>query len=516
MSALLLGAAATARAAPAGGRCVIIPIQSTIDDMTLASIKRRVESARQSGAGVLVFELDTPGGLVTSALDICTFIKNTTDLKTVAWVRPKAYSAGAMIAVACNEIVMSPVSSIGDCAPIMIGTNGLEPVPATERAKMESPIVNEFRDSAARNGYDALLSEAMVRLGDSIWWVEDAQSGTRRFVREDEKKRLVDDQQERAGGTPAPQIGATAAPQWRLVQSYIDPVTGKSMPARQPVVNEHDLLTMNQSEAVAYGFAKAVDGGASDIARRYGAPADVARLAYTWSEKLVGWLTSPIVRSILLMLVLLGAYTEFHAPGISVAGVVALVALALFLGAPYLTGLASVWEIVVLIIGIGLLALELFVIPGFGIVGITGIALILVALVATFVPAEPGRSPLHLPTLNVSIAALKVGVVATSSALIGSVIGMFVLSRFLPRVPVLRRVIPENPTPSAVLPEDPYRGLARVGDVGRCEGPLRPAGKARFGGALIDVVSEGEFLDSGLEVEVVERRGNRVVVRTLK
>jgi membrane-bound serine protease (ClpP class) len=493
--------AAPVQAAEAA-RGVIVPIQGTIDDMTLASLKRRVEQAREAGAGVVVFELDTPGGLVTSALDICTFIKNTTDLKTVAWVRPKAYSAGAMIAVACNEIVMSPVSSIGDCAPIMIGPSGLEPVPATERAKMESPIINEFRDSAARNGYDPLLSASMVRLGNRLWWVEHAQSAERKFVRDNEKKKLIDD---------------VDNGEWRLVPAYTDPVTGKSTPARQPVVDEHELLTMNQSEAVAYGFAKGISGGPSEIAQRYGVSAEVPRFTYTWSEKLVGWLTSPIVRSILLMLIMLGAYAEFHTPGFGVAGLVAVVALALFLGAPYLTGLASVWEIVVLILGVGLIALELFVIPGFGIAGISGIALILVALVATFVPDEPGRYfPLQLPRLDVSIAALKTGVVATSVALIGSLVGMFFLSRFLPRIPVLRSVIPENPVPSAVLPDDPYRGVARAGDIGRSEGPLRPAGKARFGGMLVDVVSEGEFCEGGVEIEVIERRGNRVVVRPLK
>ncbi|RME41145.1 MAG: hypothetical protein D6788_01870, partial [Planctomycetota bacterium] len=71
----------------------------------------------------------------------------------------------------------------------------------------------------------------------------------------------------------------------------------------------------------------------------------------------------------------------------------------------------------------------------------------------------------------------------------------------------------ENPTPSQVQVEDPYRGSARVGDVGVAQGPLRPAGKALFGNQLVDVVTQGEFLAPGTEVEVIEHRGNRVVVR---
>jgi membrane-bound serine protease (ClpP class) len=102
------------------------------------------------------------------------------------------------------------------------------------------------------------------------------------------------------------------------------------------------------------------------------------------------------------------------------------------------------------------------------------------------------------------------------SSMVASLIGMVMLSRFLPRMPVLGRIVPANPTPSEVQTDDPYRGLARVGDVGETEGDLHPAGKARFGSQLVDVVTQGEYLGVGIKVEVIERRGNRVVVREVK
>jgi membrane-bound ClpP family serine protease len=83
-------------------------------------------------------------------------------------------------------------------------------------------------------------------------------------------------------------------------------------------------------------------------------------------------------------------------------------------------------------------------------------------------------------------------------------------------VPVLGKVIPANPTPSQVQVDDPYRGVARVGDIGETGGALHPAGKARFGTQLVDVVTQGEYLDAGVKVEVIERRGNRVVVRAIQ
>ena len=140
-----------------------------------------------------------------------------------------------------------------------------------------------------------------------------------------------------------------------------------------------------------------------------------------------------------------------------------------------------------------------------------------VALETTFIPDEPGRTiPSFFPALPATVDGLKTAVVTIVSSMFISLVGMFALSRFLPSMPLLKTIVPDNPMPTDVLVEDPYRGGARVGDVGRAEGPLHPAGKARFGAQLVDVVTQGEFLETDATVEVVERRGNRVVVRATR
>jgi len=137
-----------------------------------------------------------------------------------------------------------------------------------------------------------------------------------------------------------------------------------------------------------------------------------------------------------------------------------------------------------------------------------------VGVLATFVPDEPGRRiPLYIPELPASMQALKVALITLVGSALASLLGMVVLSRFLPRTPMFRRFVPANPTPSEVSVGDPYAGAARLGDVGLAEGPLHPAGKARFGTVLVDVVTQGEYVEAQRRVEVVERRGNRVVVR---
>ncbi len=97
---------------------VIIPIHSQITDVTAESVKRRIEQARSDGATVIIFELNTPGGLVTSTFDIADEIRNLTNVRTVGWVNTTAHSGGALVAVACEEIVMARSSRIGDAQVI--------------------------------------------------------------------------------------------------------------------------------------------------------------------------------------------------------------------------------------------------------------------------------------------------------------------------------------------------------------------------------------------------------------
>jgi membrane-bound serine protease (ClpP class) len=179
--------------------------------------------------------------------------------------------------------------------------------------------------------------------------------------------------------------------------------------------------------------------------------------------------------------------------------------------------LANVWEIVLIVVGILLVVLEVFVIPGFGIAGISGLIFFFAGLLMTFVPDEPGRSfPIFLPTVAKSYELFTQGVAALVTSMIVSLAGMVVLRNFLPRMPYLNQLVPANPTPSQVQVDDAYFGAARVGDLGEAAGPLHPSGKARFGAVLVDVVTQGEYLDENAAVEVVERHGNRVVVRSVR
>jgi len=280
-------------------------------------------------------------------------------------------------------------------------------------------------------------------------------------------------------------------------------------------VTDRNLLTMRTGKAIAYGFCQAELVTENDLRDYFNIVGSLERIENTVIESFVEWLASPMVRGVLFLLMMLGAYTEFQAPGFGLPGAVALVALVLFLGAPYLAGFVVTWEIVVIVLGILLIALEAFVIPGFGVAGISGIILLMVGLVGSYVPTEPtfDRDWFQPPSMRLTYRYLRNGLLSMAGGLTGSLVAMYFLAKYLPKMSVASRIIIANPTPEQVHVDDAYDGAAQVGDIGRAESLLRPSGKARFGAMLVDVVSEAEYILKGTRVEVIERHGNRVVVR---
>ena len=500
---VLLVAPLFAQTTRAGRRATaaVIPIHGEIDDIVRDSVERRLTAARDAGATTIIFEMNTPGGLVTSALDICRLIKNLPpEARTVAWVHSDAYSAGAMISVACREIWMSGHSSLGDCAPIMVAPTGVQELGDAERAKAESPILQEFRDSAARNGYDPLLSRAMVTVGEEVWWLERPDGGERRFVTAADKKKLIDD-------TPADER------EWQLVTSCALPDGGRVIPISQPVDRAGELLTMSQFEAVAYGFARGIAETLDDLTRKLDLPGPPLTFDKSGWEKFATWLNSPLVRGLLFVIVLIAAYVEFQHPGLILPGVTALVALAIFLAAPYAAGLANIWTVIVLIAGLVMLGIEVVAVPGFGLLGLAGTALIVIALLGTFVPAEPNLPTFSLPNLQATWDGLYLGVKVLASSVLVSICGILMLARYLPRTRVAAGLIIANPDAQSLPISDAHLRVAQVGDVGVVTGDLRPGGQARFGQEVIDVQSQGEYIEAGRRVRVIRRDGMNVIVR---
>lgn len=491
--ALLMPIAAAAQASGAT-RVAIVRLEGMIDDYARDGFKNRFEKARATGAKVIIIDLDTYGGLVTSGLDISRYIKQQEGVRTIAYISDKAISAGALIALAANEIVMAPSAQLGDCAPIAMREDGaVQSLGDAERAKSESPILSEFRDSALRNGYDPLLVQSMVSVKLAVRWVENEQ-GQRRFVDEKEFVELS------GAGWKEVRDGAVST----------------------PVDSEATLLTVNGKAAVKLGLAKQEQPTLASLvaSRSY----DVAgTFTPSAGDKFIVVLTSPFVRVILMVLLAQCLYAALHVPGHGFAEALGVIVLAILVGVPLMTGHAQWWEIVLILAGIALLALEIFVIPGFGVAGILGLVCILVGLVMTFVGSDPTPG---FYKVDAWWTGLRTGIASVVSALVASVFVAMWLRRFLPKMPYFRRLILTSvsgdiahpPLPGApAVDHGPF--WPAVGAFGQTVSELKPGGSVSFYDPTIadvrvmSVICATGYIPRGAKVVVIDNKDNRLLVR---
>jgi len=473
-------------------KAVIIPCKKMIDDGLFKSIKRRTEEALAGGVDYIIYEVDTYGGDLFSAIEISNYLLRTANdqTHTVAYVVNKAISAGAMVSVSCQDIVMENIATIGDCAPIQLGGK-LEGV---QREKVESPTRAIFENAAITNGYPEALLKAMVSIGHEVYRVKNLSSGDYEFF---EKRDLPVD-----------------------ANSY--DLAGKSI-----IVKEGELLTLTASKAMEYGIArklvKDIDGVLLYLSDRdqvvfQGRP---EVLETNWSEEMVRWINSPAVMSILVLLVMVGAYLELNSPGLGLPGLIALISLIIIIGSKYLIGLANWVEVAMFIVGLVLLCVEVFVLPGFGIAGILGIIFIVIGFLGMLVKNPPDRFP--WPDSTEAWRLFSDGIMGITAGFLPFIVLAIVFARYLPKIKLMSGLVLTPSTPksgdeveiSVTYPPEAGDVILKVGDIGEVVTKLRPAGTAKFGLAVVDVVSTAEYLDKGVEVEIIDLRGNRVIVRAV-
>ncbi len=522
----------TVRAAtgiPVDASVAIVPVRGEIYEFPQESFERRVEEALDRGAEVIVVELDTPGGLAMSTIAMSKFIRRI-EKPTVAWINDDAYSAGSVLAVACDQIVMSPASTIGDTAPIVPGMGSLS---STERDKMLKPLLEVMTNSALHNGYDYAVLEAMCTHGPQVYLIENDKTGERRAVNQVDYAIMVNADDPNSVVTKMKQQldklfssdhyhqpnSTVARPgdegQWKPVTTV-----GQFHFPEGLVHDGKSLLTIGEAKAVAIGLAQDGDIRNDDDLRKYLDAADTFRVNQHWVESVAYWLTRPLVRAFLILLMLIFGFIEMQAPGLGWAGGIALVCLIALIGAPFLIGLAKVWHLLLVLVGILLILGEVFITPGFGVLGISGLIAVLAGLVLAVVPTE-GDNLFTLPGRE-SLGYLQGSILWTLLGLMLSGVAFFFLTKHFGSVPGLNRLVLRDPPPAAATAgtpvsghEDVGDGKVAVGDTGKVVVDCRPSGRVRFeSGEVVDVIAVGRMLETGQRVVAIDVSGNRVVVET--
>ncbi|MFW6164190.1 MAG: NfeD family protein [Planctomycetota bacterium] len=463
-----------------GDTVAVITITGMVGYGMQHSVERRLAEAQAMDPALIVLEFNTPGGRLDSAYGISDKIFDIKAPRTVAYINDEAISAGSFIAVACDEIVMHDGSTMGDCQIVAGG----EPV---KLEKYESPLRAQFR-KYCEGKYPIALAMAMVTEDIEVHECITPE-GTKEYLTGQEFGNL------------------TAAERDRYTRT-------------RRVVTKDRLLTMTHTEARDFGFAKAVVSSRQDILDLYGLGdrgVTIEVLDWTWSEKFVRYLD--YVAPVILMLGMLGIIIELKTPGFGVFGIVGLALVGVFFFGKYTAGLAEVWEIALFVVGVALLAGELFVTPGFGLLGVSGILCMVASLVLSLQSFGWPANPFEWQVFERNLATVGAVVVGTFVALV-------IVARHLHKAPYVGRLVLATPpsstdetevtrsvTPGPSAEAEESRAESLVGRRGQARSMLRPAGMAEVDGEPLNVVTEGDYINPGEPIEIVQVRGNRIVVK---
>ena len=444
-----------------------IPIEGTIDLGLPPFIARSIEEAEHNNASSIIFEINTFGGRVDAATQIKDAILDS-KVPTVAFINKRAISAGALISLSCEKIYMTGGGTIGATTAVDMSGNK-----ASE--KVISYMREEMAATAEKRGRNKYIARGMVD--------EELE-----FPNKIKKEYLKNDNE----------VDTIKTMIYYLVIDsdtvFVDDIEGRK---------QGNLITLTTDQAIKYSIAdRSADTFDSVLDSLGFSQATILKTSENWSETFVRFLTNPVVASLLTTFGFLGILFELQSPGWGIPGSIGLICLVLSLSASYIAELATMTDLLVVLIGLLLIALEGLVIPGFGIPGIAGIIFILWGLYLLLLPDVPVSEDI----LNQASNGLMIGI-------IGGIFGLVLLFRAMTKTKFWRDLT----SPDGQKKEDGYVASfgweKLVGENALTETDLHPSGWIVVNNERIFAVSEGNFIDKNVNVIILSVDGNRVVVR---
>jgi len=426
-------------------------MKQEIDEGLRRQTKKAFKEAVEMKADLIVIHMNTYGGMVDAADSIRTTILNC-PIPVYVYIENNAASAGALISLACDSIYMRKGSSIG--AASVVDQNG-ELAPD----KYQSYMRKKMRATAEFHGKDTIYS-----LTDTvIKWRRDP---------------LI------AEGMVDPDI---------FIKGITD--TGK-------------VITFSVDEAIKYGYCEGIVNDIEDVMKKAKFEEyEVYIYEPTALDLLIGFLTNPFLQGILIMLIIGGIYFELQSPGIGFPLAVAITAAVLYFAPLYVEGLADNWEILVFLGGIILIALEIFVIPGFGVAGISGIILTIAGLTLSMV--ENDGFNFSESSLNAAFKSLMV-------------VSISMFASFFFSVYFGKRILTTGRGSQFVLSttqekSEGYVGVdgtrsQLIGKTGVTTTMLRPAGKVMVDNEIYDAKSEVGYIEKDQPVKVIKYEAGQIYV----
>lgn len=466
---------------------VIIPLHEDINPLSGALLKRKFAEAVDSDVDVIILDIHSPGGLVYVTFELMDMIADAKDVETVAFIQKDAISGAALISLACDKIIMLPGARMGDAGEIVMGADGA--FRYTE-AKSRSVLAQKVRDTAKATGRPLALAEKMTDKDMVVFRAVSKTDGTVRYISDKE---------------------------WDSMEGTDNWEKGK--PIRE--AGKEMFFTVNGTRAVELGMADQTVGSEAELAEVLNVKTPIPVMERTGTDTAIMILNSGFVTFLLLVIGMVALVIELGAPGVGVGGLVSLLCFGLFFWSRFLGGTAGWLEVTLFVLGIIFIGMEIFVIPGFGVAGIGGLGLMLGSLVMA-------SRRFLVPGNTEELAGLGWDVMTVLGAFAGFVIAMMILANYIGDIPGLGRltlkpqiaVVGAEASLNTATHEDaaalmPGWQRVAVGDTGTAAGPLRPGGKMAIDDYTVDVVTEGDFVESGRSVNVIAKQGTKVVVRPL-
>ncbi len=523
---------------------IMCRLDGEVDEAMAVFVERVVQYA--DGAEAAIFIIESPGGRVDSAIEITKSLQQAGRFcPTIAYVTEGfgATSAGALLAYACEHIVMSPGATMGAAEPVLLTPQG--PMPGGE--KTVSFLRAKFAGLAEANGHNPDIAMAMVdkdielrafKIGDKVLvravdtdsrngasrrqdtleglleaveeqvpLPEDLKDAARDFVRGTTGDEEENEDIEEEAPAVAPSLGE--------VERYLGPgdVFEDYPPEGKLVVARDKLLTLRASEAKAYGVIPGIFDDLDRVLAFYDLY-EYQRFEYemTMTEIVFRWLTNPTVSSLLLLLGVGGLYFEIRTPGFGIPGIIGVTCMVLFFGSRAVLGLADWIDIALVVLGVSLILLEIFVIPGFGIAGVTGILCLVAGIVFSFL-----LNGWELPQYTWDYERLEDAAYTLALTTALFLIMVPLTWKLLPYTPLYSRLVlaGEQRSDAGYVAQTDQEEQDAIGLQGKALTMLRPVGRGRFGDKSMQVVSRGEFIRPGTPIVIVQAEGNRYVVEPI-
>lgn len=421
--------------------------------------KQAFEEAKEINADIIIIHMNTYGGLLNDADSIRTIILNC-PIPVYVFIDNNAASAGALISIACDSIYMRKGGSIG--AATVVDQEG-KVVPD----KYQSYMRSKMRATAEAHGKDTV-----IRGNDTIIkWFRD------------------------------PEIAEAMVDQSIYIQGISD--TGK-------------VLTFSSDEAIKHGYCEGIAENIRDVMNLTGTEKyEIMEYKPSTLESIIGLMVNPVVSGILIMIIIGGIYFELQTPGIGFPLAAAIIAATLYFTPLYLEGLAENWEVIIFILGIILVGLEIFVIPGFGIAGISGILLIVIGLTLSMIDNV-------VFDLEGDYSGGFESVIKAFFIVILSMFFSFILSLYLSQKLFTATAGPfkdfalnktQKKEEGYIGVEDKQHGL--IGKTGIAATVLRPSGRIEIEDEIYDAVAEIGYIEKGEKIKVVKYITGQVYVNKL-